>query len=183
MPAGTQEYFRYQQTADGISPIANVGDPDLMYRTSGLTHDIKGSPAFDAETHQALHEKRYEKLLPLAFRDELVQIMGHESASSGIITWGSSAQIVRDTLVFLGLENRIKICVPELICPLPRKVDTFIKSVEHLLVIEMNYSGQLYRYLRSQIDLPADTHIYCRAGGRPFSRSELRQPIEELCYD
>ncbi len=173
-------YHRYRMTDDLVSPMSDAGDPGLIYQTSGLTHNEDGAPAFDAETHYALHQKRYRKLSALVQRDDLVTILGDESSVRGIITWGSSMQIVRDTVSFLGLEDGIRICAPELLYPLPQAVKRFAQSVEKLLIVEMNYSGQLYCYLRSQIDLPRNTQVYCRPGGRPFSRRELSEPIQGL---
>ena len=96
------------------------------------------------------------------------------------MAYGSSAQFALETAEDLGLLDRLRICIPELIHPLPDKLATFIGSLEKLLVVEMNYSAQLYHYLRSQVDLPPDTEIYARAGGLPFSRKELSGPITEL---
>ena len=175
-----EDYHRYGLTEDIISPMADVGDEGLEYQTSGLTHNEKGAPALNFETHQRLHEKRWNKLAPLCRRDDLVKIFGREQSSRGIITWGSSSQIVLETVKDLRLQDEIKVCVPELIHPLPGRVKSFLTSTEKLLVVEMNYSGQLHRYLRSQIDLPERTEIYARVGGHPFSRKELTQPITEL---
>ncbi len=174
------DYRRYQLTEDFISPMAVVGDEGLAYQTTGLTHSEKGTPAFDFETHQRMHQKRWKKLVPLCQRDELVKVFGKEESSKGIITWGSSAQFVLETIKDLGLQDEVKVCVPELIHPLPGRIEGFLRSTEQLLVVEMNYSGQLYHYLRSQIDLPRKTEIYTRAGGRPFSRKELTGPIMEM---
>ena len=118
--------------------------------------------------------------MPLCQRDELVKVVGKEECTRGIITWGSSAQVVVEAVKDLGLEDRVKVCIPELIHPLPWRIEAFLASTRKLLVIEMNYSGQLYHYLRSQIDLPKKTEIYTRAGGRPFSIKELTRPITEL---
>jgi 2-oxoglutarate ferredoxin oxidoreductase subunit alpha len=175
-----EDYHRYRLTEDSISPMAVVGDEGLAYQTTGLTHNEEGAPAFDFETHQRMHEKRWKKLAPLCQRDELVKVFGKEESSRGIITWGSSAQVVLETVKDLGLQDEVKVCVPELIHPLPGRVERFLSSLEKLLVVEMNYSGQLYHYLRSQIDLPRKTEIYTRAGGRSFSRRELTQPITEI---
>ncbi|MEK7281176.1 MAG: iron dependent repressor, metal binding and dimerization domain protein, partial [Chloroflexota bacterium] len=179
-PKTLQEYKRYQLTEDFISPMAAVGDEGLIYQTTGLTHNEKGTPATNFETQQSMHEKRWLKLMPLRRRDDLVNVLGNAQSSRGIITWGSSAQVVWETVKDLGLQDKVKICVPELIHPLPEKVEGFLSSMEKLLVVEMNYSGQLYHYLRSQIDLPRRTEIYSRTGGRPFSRKELTGPIKEL---
>lgn len=171
-------YLRYQMTDDFISPMAAAGDEGFTYRTTGLTHSEKGVPAFDFEAHQSLHEKRWKKLAPLRGRDELVKVFGKEKSRKGIVTWGSSAPVVLETVGNLVMQDEVKVCVPELVHPLPDKVVEFIGSLDKLLVIEMNYSGQLHRYLRSQMDLPGDSESYCRVGGRPFSREELADVIK-----
>lgn len=171
-------YLRYRLTDDFVSPMAVAGDEGFTYRTTGLTHDQRGAPAFDHQTHQSLHEKRWGKLAPLRDRGDLVRVLGNEKATAGIVTWGSSAPFVLETVGQMAVEGELKVCIPELLHPLPHKVVRFVESVERLLVIEMNYSGQMYRYLRSQADLPADTNAYCRAGGRPFSRGELADVIK-----
>lgn len=175
-----REYRRYEVTDDLISPVAFAGEEGFVYQTTGLSHDEKGVPAFDSVTHQMMHEKRWRKLLPLCQRHDLVKIVGNEKARKGIVTWGSTGQFVLETVKDLALDEEVKVCIPELIYPLPHKVATFLSSLERLLVIEMNYSGQFYRYLRSQVDLPARTEVYCRAGALPFSRRELASRISKL---
>lgn len=177
-----ERYHRYRLTEDFVSPMAVVGDEGPVYQTTGLTHNEMGAPASDFETHHKMHEKRWKKLLPLRQRDELVKIFGEQEHRNrkGIVTWGSSAQIVLEIVKDLGLQRQVKVCVPELLHPLPRRVESFIGSLEKLLVIEMSYSGQFYRYLRSQVDLPEKTEVYCRAGGRPFTKKELTERIMEM---
>jgi len=174
------DYHRYRLTEDFISPMASVGDEGLVYQATGLAHNDKGAPAFDFETHQKMHEKRWRKLMPLCQRDDLVKVFGKEKCSRGIISWGSSAQVVLETVKDLGLQNEVTVCVPELIHPLPGRIKSFLASTEKLLVVEMNYSGQLYHYLRSEMHLPEKTEVYARAGGRLFSRRELTGPITEV---
>lgn len=98
----------------------------------------------------------------------------------GIITWGSSAQIVMQAVSELDLKEKISICIPEIIHPLPAAVERFVSSAKKLLVIELNYSGQLYHYLRARTNLPASSVSYTRAGGRPFSEAEISLQIQEL---
>jgi 2-oxoglutarate ferredoxin oxidoreductase subunit alpha len=176
----TEDYHRYKLTEAFISPMAIAGDKGFAYQTTGLTHNDKGAPSFDHETHQKMHQKRWWKLAPLRQRDDLVKFFGKGETSGGIITWGSSAQITIETVRKLGLDHEIRVCVPELIYPLPAEVARFAGSVERLLIIEMNYSGQLYHYLRSLIDLPKRTEVYSRAGGQPFSEKELAEAIKGL---
>lgn len=109
-----------------------------------------------------------------------MKLFGREECASGIVTWGSSAQAVLETIKDAGLQDEVRVCVPEFIHPLPARVERFLESIDRLLVIEMNYSGQMYHYLGSQIDLPEKTDVYCRAGGRPFSIKELTEPIAKM---
>ena len=174
------QYRRYEVTEDHISPMASAGDEGFVYQATGLTHNEKGRPAFDFATQQRMHEKRWQKLAPLRDRHELVKVFGKEEARKGIVAFGSSAQSVLETVNDLQLQDEVKVCIPELIHPLPHRLISFVGSLEKLLVVEMNYSGQLYHYLRSQIDLPSGTRSYARAGGLPFSATELSGPIAEL---
>lgn len=175
-----ERYHRYEITEDFISPMAFAGDEGLVYQATGLTHNEKGRPSFDFATHQRMHEKRWQKLAPLRAKDELVKVSGREASRKGIVAFGSSAQFVLETAKDLQLQDEVKVCIPELIHPLPRRLTSFVGSLEKLLVVEMNYSAQFYHYLRSQIDLPSDTETYARAGGLAFSRKELSGPITEL---
>lgn len=174
------QYRRYELTEDSISPMASAGDEGFIYQATGLTHNEKGRPSFDFATHQRMHEKRWQKLTPLRDRAELVKVFGREESRKGIVAFGSTAQFVLETLEELQLNDEVKVCIPELIHPLPNLLATFVGSLEKLLVVEMSYSAQFYHYLRSQIDLPHDTQIYARAGGLPFSSKELSGLIAEL---
>jgi 2-oxoglutarate ferredoxin oxidoreductase subunit alpha len=180
-PADTGDgYRRYQVSEDDISPMSVVGDEGFTYQTTGLTHNDSGAPSFDHQTHHKLHEKRWQKLLPLRQRDDLVKISGNNKAGRGIISWGSSAQMVLETVNALGLQNDVTVCVPELIYPMPLKLEKFLHATQQLLIIEMNYSGQLYHYLRSETDIPKNTFVYARSGGLPFSHRELFGVISEF---
>jgi 2-oxoglutarate ferredoxin oxidoreductase subunit alpha len=175
-----EQYERYELTEDYISPMASAGDEGLTYQATGLAHNEHGRPSFDFATNQRMHEKRWQKLAPLCDRDDLVKVFGKEEARRGIVAFGSSAQFVLETVEDLGLQDEVRVCVPELIHPLPRRLTNFVGSLQKLLVVEMSYSAQLHHYLRSQIDLPSDTEAYARAGGPAFSRTELSGPITEL---
>jgi len=174
------EYYRYRLTEDSISPMATVGDERLTYQTTGLAHHTNGTPAFDFETNQIMHQKRWQKLMPLCKRDDLVKIFGKEESIKGIITWGSSGQVVLEAIRDLNLMGQIKVCIPELIYPLPDEMERFVRSINKLLVIEMNHTGQLHHLLRSNLDLPKSTKVYARVGGRSFSKQELANLLIEL---
>ncbi len=180
-PSYSQEkiYLRYEETYDSISPMSSIGDEDGIYQTAGLSHTADGSHDPSFETLERWHKKIAEKLNLLRQRDDLVKIFGNFYSKFRIITWGSSAQAVLASVEELGLKDKISVCIPELIYPLPEKVKRFVNSAENLLVIEMNYSAQFYHYLRSQTDIK-NTMVYKRSGGQPFGISELEKEIKKF---
>ena len=173
-------YQRYGKTNDYISPMSSIGDEGGVYQTAGLSHGEDGSHEPDFKTLEQWHEKIARKLDSLKRRSDLVEIFGNPDSKKRIITWGSTVQSVMAAVKELGLENQVAICISELIHPLPDIVREFVQSAENLLVVEMNYTGQFHRYLRSQIDLPKNTMLYKRSGAKPFDISELVKPIEEF---
>jgi 2-oxoglutarate ferredoxin oxidoreductase subunit alpha len=104
-PQHQEQYRRYAMTDDYISPMALIGDLGLTYQVTGLAHSEKGRPSFDFATNQRMHEKRCQKLAPLRDRDDLVKVFGKEQARKGIVTFGSSAEFVLETIESLGLQS------------------------------------------------------------------------------
>ena len=178
--AAKANYARYELTPDGVSPMSNIGDKGFVYQTVGSTHNEKGRPSADFNVHQQMHDKRYWKLEPLRQRAGLVHIFGPQEAKIGIVTWGSTGRIARKVLQDSGLEQKIKLCIPELISPLPVKIiQEFLDSLDKVLFVEMNHSGQFYHYLRTELDMPKNKSFYFRAGGLPFLQKEISDWLRE----
>ncbi len=176
------KYRRYENRPDHVSPMANFGDPKTMYQASGLSHREDGS---HSSTHQAAklwHTKISRKLDPLSDRDDLVRLYGNREASDLIITWGSSAQAVLGAVEACDMLDRVLVCVPELISPIPLVMVELTSSVDRLMVIEMNASAQYHRHLRSDVDLPECTSVYNRSGGQPFGIDEISRQIAMFFY-
>ncbi len=178
--AERDNYRRYEETGDYVSPMSSIGDEGGVYQTAGLSHTADGSHEPDFKTLEQWHEKLSRKLEPVKRRNDLVKLFGNLDSVNRIIAWGSTAQAVMAAVEEAGLKDKVAVCVPELIYPLPDRVEEFVRSAESLLVIEMNSSGQFYHYLRSQIDVPKNTVLYKRSGAKPFNISELVKPIEEF---
>ena len=181
-------YKRYKITPNFISPMALPGMEGFEWRATGLTHNEKGDPeSSSTEWHQRMQEKITKKLDPLRSRRDLVKIFGPQKSKIGLIAWGSSGEASLGFIRKLGLENKIKVCVPELITPMPKEiVGEFLQDLEKLLVVEMNYSGQYLGFLRryfnssAKVDLPKKIYILKRAGGRPWSQKEFEKFISEV---
>ena len=121
-----------------------------------------------------MQEKITKKLEPLRSRQDLVKIFGPKNAKIGLIAWGSSGEVSLAAVKSLGMEKKIKVCVPELVSPMPKSiVAEFLKGLKKLIVVEMNYSGQYHGFLRRYFNLPEKTLVCKRAGGRPWSQKEI----------
>ena len=185
-PSDKGNYKRYRITPNFISPVALPGMEGFEWRATGLTHDEDGNPTNSSEWHQRMQEKITKKLDPLRERKDLVKIFGPPKSKIGLISWGSSGEASLGFIKKAGLENVVKVCIPELISPMPKRIiGEFLKGLEELIVVEMNYSGQYLGFLRryfnssEEVDLPSKTVILKRAGGRPWSQREFEKFISE----
>jgi pyruvate/2-oxoacid:ferredoxin oxidoreductase alpha subunit len=66
--------------------------------------------------------------------------------------------------------------------PFPKRdFEQFAASVDEILVVELSYTAQFYKYLRTFLDLPAGrTHVFKRSGGRDLSAAEVTEQIAKL---
>ncbi len=182
-PEEMDHYERFRTTANGISPMAIPGMKGGAYVAAGIEHDESGDPTSSGLVHERMNEKRSDKLEPLRERADLVLHFGPEEARAGVITWGSTVEVVREVQERLAAGGKhFRILAPNLLHPLPtRIVQAFVDSLDKLLVLEMNHLGQFYHYLRMHVDIPrSKTTTYYRSGGRVFSVREVSQQIEGI---
>ena len=177
------KYERYKETPDGVSPMAIPGMKGGTYQTNGLEHDEQGRPTNMYLTHEKMNTKRYRKMWPIRDRYHFFRRYGPEKADTGILCWGSSKGPVQQAVVEANARGRkIAAFVPQVLYPFPkREFEDFVASVDELLVIELSYTAQFYKYLRTFLDLPAGrTHIFKRSGGKDLTVAEVTREIEKL---
>jgi len=182
-PDDLEDYRRYLDTKDGVSPMSIPGTPGGMYQTNGLEHDERGRPSSMYLVHQQMNEKRYRKLDAIAKKYRLFRRFGPANPELGIICWGSSAGTVREAITQLEAEgHRVAAFVPQIITPLPAAdLQSFIDECGKVLVIELSFAKQFYQYLRTQVDLPKSrTEVYARSGGKSLSVSEVASEVRRL---
>jgi 2-oxoglutarate ferredoxin oxidoreductase subunit alpha len=180
---GTEEletYERYRNTRDGVSPMSIPGMELGMYQTNGLEHDEAGRPSSMFLVHERMNQKRFRKLWPIRDQYHFVRRYGPKKADVGLVCWGSSKGAVKEAVLKANAEGqRVAAFVPQMIFPFPKhELEEFIRDVDQLVIIEMSYQAQFYKYLRTFIDLPRErTHVYKRSGGRSLTVAEV---IEEI---
>ena len=55
----------------------------------------------------------------------------------------------------------------------PARLKQALEGVKRVLVVEQSFSGQFYRYLRAEYDLPAEVQSVRRPGPLPFRPGEI----------
>jgi 2-oxoglutarate ferredoxin oxidoreductase subunit alpha len=172
-------YKRYAVTADGISPMARPGQHNGQWIAEGLTHNEAGTPSSAAKDHQAQLEKRLRKLALHDFGERWADIEGEGEVA--VISWGSTTGAVREALADLRADGqKVRHIALRLIAPLQTdKLAHALAGVKRALVVELNQSGQLYRYLLGHAGLAVRLDRWSRPGPLPFRPGEIGRHVAE----
>ncbi len=172
-----ENYERYALTANGISPMAIPGTTGGQYTADGLTHSVRGSPSSNPSDQKEQMDKRLRKIEGFDFGDNWGTCAGE--GDTVILTWGSltgpSLEAI-DTLRQEGIATRMVSI--RLISPFPcLELNKALEGAKRVLVVEQSHSGQLYRHIRSYIDLPANTQQLNREGPNLIGPEEISDRI------
>ena len=172
-PSATDGYMRYENTESGISPRALPGLPGYVHVVATDEHDEGGILISDEFTNphnlREMVEKRARKFQNLAKQVDPPQLEGPNDAEVTLVGWGSTYGVIKEALVQLKLEGVSANHLPiKWIVPFHSEAVTNIVSrAKRTIIVENNYSGQFYRYLRSETGLAVDGHIR-KYDGEPF---------------
>jgi 2-oxoglutarate ferredoxin oxidoreductase subunit alpha len=176
-------YKRYRLDGpDGVSPMAVPGDARAIYQTTGLEHNENGEPTSSFHLHEAMNEKRFKKLKAIAERYHYVRRYGPEGAEIGILAWGSSKGAIKEAVASANAKGlKVAAFIPELLYPFPKhELEAFIKPLKRIIVLELSYSAQFYKYLRTFLELPEERVLLKkRSGGEFLGVAEVESAIEE----
>jgi 2-oxoglutarate ferredoxin oxidoreductase subunit alpha len=182
-PEELARYERYRDTDNGVSPMAVPGMKGGMYQTNGLEHDQLGRPTSMHLTHEKMNAKRYRKMWPIRDRYHFFRRYGPEKAEVGVLCWGSSKGAVKEAVLAANARGQsVSAFVPQMIYPFPkRQFLEFLAGVGELLVVELSYTAQFYKYLRTFLSLPEGrTHVFKRSGGKNLTVAEVAAEIDKV---
>jgi len=178
-----RDYKRYKETKSGISPMSWPGMKGGEYQTNGLEHTEDGSPTSMYLTHEKMNAKRYRKLRMVRDKYSYYRHYGAEKADIGIICWGSSKGPVKEAVLNAnGRGERVSAFVPQLLYPFPyHEFQDYIKTVREVIVVELSYSAQFYKYLQTFLELPeGHTYVFKRSGGKNLTVGEVEDKIQKV---
>jgi 2-oxoglutarate ferredoxin oxidoreductase subunit alpha len=177
--AGTESYKRYALTESGVSPMAIPGTPGVTYTADGLEHNERGTPSSQAADHIAQLDKRTRKLASLDYGSHWADVEGEGDVA--VITFGSCTGPVREAFARASADGvRARLVSLRLLAPTqPARLAAALEGVKRVLVVEQNHTGQLYRYLRAEYDLPGEVSSFRRPGPLPMRPDEIHQQLIE----
>jgi 2-oxoglutarate ferredoxin oxidoreductase subunit alpha len=149
-------YLSYAPDEDLVPPIAHAGEGYKVHMT-GLTHDERGYPAMNAETHDVLVNRLVDKVRLHAADIELYEELEVEDADTIVISFGCTARSARRAVRQARAEGR-KCGLLRLITvwPFPEsRIRQLIGQgkVKRFIVPEINL-GQLRREVERLTHLP-----------------------------
>jgi 2-oxoglutarate ferredoxin oxidoreductase subunit alpha len=183
-PSPTNGYMRYKDTQSGISPRALPGLEGYVHVVATDEHDEDGVLISDEFTNphkrRRMVEKRARKLANIAGEIAPPKLEGPEDAEVTLIGWGSTYGVIREAIEQLKLKGVTANQLPiKWIVPFHAEAVTDILSrSKRNIIVENNYSGQFYRYLRSETGFTADGHIR-KYDGEPFMPHHIVDGVVE----
>jgi 2-oxoglutarate ferredoxin oxidoreductase subunit alpha len=183
-PSTNGNYLRYEDTESGISPRALPGLEGHVHVVATDEHDQDGVLISDEFTNphkrRRMVEKRARKLQDAAHAIAPPALEGPEAAEVTLIGWGSTYGVIKEAVAQLEAKGISANHLPiKWIVPLHARVVTeIVAAAKRTIIVENNYSGQFYRYLRSETGLDVDGHIR-KYDGEPFMPHHIVDAVVE----
>ena len=180
----TDGYQRYKDTESGISPRAIAGLEGYIHVVSTDEHDEDGVLLSDEYTNphkrRAMVEKRARKFAAALSQIEEPRLEGPEDAEVTLIGWGSTHGVIQEALELLGQKGVVanQLSIKWLVPFHGEAVSRIISDSKRTIMVENNYSGQFFRYLRSETGCDVDGHIR-KYDGEPFMPHHIVDAVLE----
>jgi 2-oxoglutarate ferredoxin oxidoreductase subunit alpha len=172
---GQAEYKRYQNTKNGVSPLAFPSVKDAVVKVNSYEHDEFGVATEDKDLAVMMQDKRLRKdkyLLEELEGYETVKVYGDKNASTALLFWGSN----KGVCVEIGGKLGLRVVQPIVFSPFPlRQFKDALKGVKKIICVENNATGQLADFVK-RYGINVDERIL-KYDGRPFSLDELEQKL------
>jgi 2-oxoglutarate ferredoxin oxidoreductase subunit alpha len=152
---GQEPYSRYRLTDAGISPMSVPGQAGGEYAATGLEHTEFAFPSDAPDIHEAMTDRRFQKLTRLEDECPPVEREGPPAAAVGLVSWGSTQGAVREAVRrFNAIGMPIAALYPKVLWPPPVNALTeFARSVGQVVVVEGNRQGQFARVIAASTSI------------------------------
>jgi 2-oxoglutarate ferredoxin oxidoreductase subunit alpha len=176
------DYRRFEQTSDGISPRSKLGLENGIFWNTGDESDEYGHITEDPVTRVEMMDKRMGRL------DRILQSVPDEdqAVSFGVsehtvVSWGSAKGPVVDAILMLQDEGiKVGFVQIKMLHPFPSSlVDFLLKDAKTIIDVEANHSGQLGKILRQNTGREPDYYIL-KYSGRIMTCTEIYNALKRI---
>lgn len=171
-------YKRYRITADGVSPMAFPGTPEVVVKATSYEHNEEGEATEKAEEVRAMQDKRFRKLDGL-YADfqyfPTVKTYGDLSSDAVVVFWGSTKGAALEAMK--QLKRPVKLVQVLWMEPFDAdriKKELFGASV--IIDVEANHTAQLAALIREKTSIEIHNKIL-KYDAQPFTPTELAREI------
>ncbi len=168
-------FKRYRLTEDGISPRPIPSLEGGVYESTSVEHDEEGYTTEDPTLRKAMMEKRMKKLEAATPYLPPPVLHGDPSSRLALIGYGYTTGAILEAMETLDAQGvSTKYVQLRTLWPFQREeVRDLLTSLDHLVVVEHNYSGQLSFLLPSLVGSVAPISSIRRYDGRLFTPGEI----------
>jgi pyruvate ferredoxin oxidoreductase alpha subunit len=185
-PTGKFHRFRYDRGDDNVSPRSIPGQKGGRFLTTGNEHNPSGHISEDPDNRVIQANYRMDKLdtirTDLDGDEESHQTAhGPDDAEYGILTFGSQQGTVEEAVDRLNeAGHAVKSLGVSDMAPFPvDEVESFVQSVDEVVVVEMNASGQFRGLVQKELGLYGDKmSSLLKYNGNPFEPDEIVDGFE-----
>ena len=183
-PAPANGYMRYRDTETGISPRALPGLEGYVHIVATDEHDEDSVLISDEFTNplkrRMMVEKRARKFQDIVTAIAPPELEGPADADVTLVGWGSTYGVIKEAIEQLA-EKGVKANQLPIKWIVPFHADAvteILTSAKQVIIVENNYSGQFYRYMRSETGLSVHGHIR-KYDGEPFMPHHIVEGVLE----
>ena len=171
-------YRRFADTKTGVSPRALPGTPGTVYTAATDEHDEDGVVISDVFTNPAVRvkmmEKRMRKMEHLLKEFAPPQIDGPKDADLTLVGWGSTYQVMLETMDTLAKEGlKLNVLCLRYLWPFQTaEVTKLLSRCKMTMSVEANYIGQLVKLIRMETGVSIQHHLR-KYDGEPFEPKQV----------
>ena len=184
-PEANGTYKRYAFTESGVSPRALPGTKNTLYIAPTDDHDEEGILISDEYTsppvRRKVQEKRMKKLEGALKELPPPQLEGPEDADVTLVGWGSCRGVIREAAEILRSEGIVtnQLHFKYLLPFHTKEALEILNRCKRTVGVEVNYTGQFARHLRSETGVSMDDMIL-KYDGEPFEPAFIVNRVKEI---
>ena len=180
-PSVPPEWYKpYDETSDGVPPMANFGE-GYRYNITGLTHDKMGFPTLRADETKELMSRLMKKTT--YFKSDIIMMEEFmlKDAEIMVFAYGSVARVAM-AAIRMARERGIKVGLlkPLTVWPFPKiQVERLSKKINTVIVAELN-AGQMVYEVERVVKKDARVERLNKYDGELFTPGEILDKIMEV---